>query len=480
MPSPSLSATRSVARNTFYLSLAQGIRMLVGFALILAIANGFGVGWQGKFSILLAFLNVFQVLASLGLPRLITREVARQPEESNRYFWAGLLGQGMGAVVMALVMVAVVAVMPYPADTRAMLTLAIVALPVFTVYSVAAALLRAREQMHYLVYAEGLSAVAQIALAVLVLLRWQSVMALALIRVGGLVMAAGLVVIAARRLDLWGKPWLDGRFAGHLLRRSASFFGMAGLDALLQRMDVLILSVVAGEAAAGLYDAAFQLIKVIMTLVMAFTDALYPVLSRLFVQARARFSLAVGKALHYGLVVLLPTAAGMSVLAPQLIDLLYRRPEYAVAAPVLAVAAWAMVAYFLQMVLTRTLLAGNRARGALAATMLMIAVGAPAIAAGSRWFGAAGAAAGLGVMYGVGSLLAWRASRDWEPAFGFLSLARSALAAGLMAAFLAFMPTWPLALLVPLGAGLYLVLALMLGALARQDLHLWRLLWGHR
>lgn len=480
MPSPPLSATHSVARNTVYLSLAQGIRMLVGFALILAIANGFGLGWQGKFSILLAFLNVFQVLASLGLPRLITREVARQPEESNRYFWAGLLAQGVGTVVMALVMAAVVAAMPYPADTKAMLMLAIAALPVFTVYSVAAALLRAREQMHYLVYAEVLSSLAQIVLAVTVLLRWQNLMALALIRVGGLGMAAWLVVAAARRRNLWAKPLLDVRFAGHLLRQSTSFFGMAGLDALLQRLDVLILSAIAGEVAVGLYDAALQLIKVIMTLVMAFTDALYPVLSRLFVQARSRFGLAVGKALYYGLVVLLPTAAGMSVLAPQLIGLLYRRPEYLAAAPVLAVAAWAMVAYFLQMVLTRALLAGNRAQGALAATVLMIAMGAPAIAAGSRWFGAVGAAVGLGIMYGAGTLLAWRLSRDWKPALGLSALVRSALAAGLMAACLSFVSTWPLLLLVLLGAGFYLILTLGLGVLARPDFRFWRTLWGSR
>lgn len=475
-----MSAARSVARNTLHLSLAQGIRILLGFGLILYIANVFGVAWQGKFSILLAFLNVFQVLASLGLPRLITREVARTPAEGNRYFWAGLLGQGVGTVIVALVMYAVVAAMPYPADTKAMLTLAIAALPVFTVYSVAAALLRAREAMHYLVYAELLSSLAQIGLAMTVLAHWQSVMALALIRVGGLGMAALLVVLAARRLGLWGRPRWEPRFAGHLLRGSASFFGMAGLDALLQRMDVLILSVMAGEAAAGLYDAAFQLIKVIMTLVMAFTDALYPVLSRLFVQARARFSLAVGKALHYGLLLLLPAAAGLSVLAPRVIGLLYRRAEYEPAAAVLAVAAWAMVAYLVHMVLTRALMAGNRPRAALIVTVVMVVVGAGAMALGSRLAGAIGAAVGLLVMYGVGSLLAWWQARAWAPAFDPLVAARSALAAGVMAVVLRLLPPWPLALLVGLGAGLYLALALALHAFDRHDLRVWRSVWGER
>ena len=74
-----MSTSRSAARNTIYLSLAQGIRIVLGFALILFIANRFGSTWQGKFSILLAFLNIFQVMSSFGLPRLITREVSARP-----------------------------------------------------------------------------------------------------------------------------------------------------------------------------------------------------------------------------------------------------------------------------------------------------------------------------------------------------------------------------------------------------------------
>lgn len=469
-----MTAARSVARNTFFLSLAQGIRIILGFVLVLYIANVYGVVWQGKFSILLAFLNIFQVMASFGLPRLITREVARDHAASSRYFWAGIVGQGATTVVFAVIMFVVVGLTPYPADTKAMLQLAILTLPLFTLYSVAAALLRAFERMQYLAYAEVLSSAVQVLLAVTVLARADSVLALAVIRIGGLSLAALLVAAATWRMRLIGRPQLDLGFSGRLLRQSADFFGMAAFDSILQRMDVLILSFIGGETAAGIYDAAFQLIKVIMTLVMSFTDALYPVLSRLFVQSRARFGLATGKSLQYGLVALLPLAAGATILAPQIISLLYHRPEYEPAAAVLAVASWAMIAYFVQMVLTRALMAGDRTRASLWTTGLMVAVGAVLIASFSYAWGAVGTAAGVGLMYALGAGFAWYASSDFQLSVGIGRLIRPALAALLMGALLYFLPTLPLWLAVPTGAAAYLALAMATGALGRDDIQMLR------
>ena len=469
-----MTAARSVARNTLFLSLAQGIRIILGFVLILYIANRYGVLWQGKFSILLAFLNIFQVMASFGLPRLITREVARDPAVGNRYFWGGIVGQGATTVVFALLMFVVVGLSPYPADTKAMLQLAIVTLPLFTVYSVAAALLRAHERMQYLVYAEALSSLAQVVLAVTVLARAENVMALAVIRIGGLSLAAVMVAAAAWRMHMIGRPQIDLRFSARLPRQSADFFGMAAFDSILQRMDVLILSLIGGETAAGLYDAALQLIKVIMTLVMSFTDALYPVLSRLWVQSRLRFGLATGKSLYYGLIALLPVAVGTAVLAPAIIALLYHRPEYGPAARVLAVAGCAMLAYFAQTVLTRSLMAGDRARASLLTTGLMVVAGAALIAGFSAIWGPAGAASGMGLMYALGAVFAWYASRDFQIAFAANGLARPALAAVVMGALLYFLPSLPLWLAIPAGAAVYLALGMVSGALKRDDLQLFR------
>ncbi len=397
--------SRTIARNTVFLSMAQGVRILLALALILYIANFYGPVWQGKFSILLAFLNIFQVLASFGLPRLITRNVARRYDESNHYYWAGLAAQGLTTLAFMAIMVGVVAIMPYPADTKWMLWAAVLALPLFTFYSLAGALLRAIEQMQYLVYAELLSAAAQLAAAVLLLSLGGGVIVLAVIRVAGIGLAAFTVTLAALHRRLVRVPQWDFDFSRKLLRESLDFFGMAGMDALTQRLDILVLSVVAGEAATGVYDAAFQLIKVLMTFILSFTDAVYPALSRLFAHDRAVFRHELLKYLKWGLAALIPVAAGLSLLAPFIIRLLYRHAGYDASVRVLQVLAWVVIFYFIYIYLSRALMAGNRARAAFLTAVAMVTAGLVLLVTGVRLSGAQGAAAGLLAMYAFGALL---------------------------------------------------------------------------
>jgi len=404
-------STRTVARNTLFLSAAQGIRILLAFALILYIANFYGPLWQGKFSILLAFLNIFQVLASFGMPRLVTRNVARDYEQSNHYYWAGLAAQGLTTLGFMAVMVGVVAIMPYPDDTKWMLWVAVLALPFFALYSLAGALLRAIERMQYLVYAEILSAAAQLITAILLLSQGGGVIVLAVIRVAGIGLAALMVMIAALHLKLIRRPQWDLAFSRKLLHESLDFFGMAGFDALTQRLDVLVLSVVAGETATGVYDAAFQLIKVAMTLILSFTDAVYPAISRLFAHNRPAFRTEMHKYLKWGLAALLPAAIGLTLLAPYLIGLLYRRRGYADSVRILQILAWVIIVYFIYIFLSRALMAGNRARAAFMVTAAMVTTGLILLAAGVSLWGPQGAARGLFAMYGLGALLTWRLTR---------------------------------------------------------------------
>ncbi|NOZ72284.1 MAG: oligosaccharide flippase family protein, partial [Chloroflexi bacterium] len=352
------------------------------------------------------------------------------------------------------------------------------ALPLFTFYSVAGALLRAHEQMQFLVFAEMLSSVAQLVVAVWLLSTGGGVMALAAIRIAGIGLAALTVVISTVRLGYIRRPHIELSSAKALLQESFEFFGMAALDAFLQRLDVLVLSVVAGEAATGIYDAAFQLIKVLMTLVLSFTDAVYPAISRLYVQAQERFALATGKALQYGLVVLLPISAGTTVLAPKIIALLYHRPSYSAAADILAVLSWALLAYFAQILLTRTLMAGNRPGAAVRAEAAMVALAVVLLPVLVLTIGSVGAAWGLVIVYGLGSLLAWRASADYSLNFGSHCLLRPALAAAIMGTVLFFLPALPLWLAIPLGALLYGVLALGLGVFDRGDVQVLQALLG--
>ncbi len=208
-----------------------------------------------------------------------------------------MVAQGATTALFAVAMYVIIGLMPYPADTKAMLRVAILTLPMFLLYSLSAALLRAFERMQYLVYAEVLSSVAQIITAVVVLTVTPNVMALAGVRLAGLSLSAVVVLVSVVRMRLVRRPAIHLAFSWNLLRHSGDLFILAALDAILQQLDILSLSIVAGESVTGIYDAAFRLVQVLLTLVMSFTEAMYPILSRLYVEVATALQPGDGKGL---------------------------------------------------------------------------------------------------------------------------------------------------------------------------------------
>ena len=70
--------TGEVLRNTTLLSFARISQPLCSFALTIAIAALLGASGLGAYVFAISYYFTFQLVASLGLRSLVTREVARE------------------------------------------------------------------------------------------------------------------------------------------------------------------------------------------------------------------------------------------------------------------------------------------------------------------------------------------------------------------------------------------------------------------
>ena len=121
-----------------------------------------------------------------------------------------------------------------------------------------------------------------------------------------------------------------------LWRRTSPFFTLSIAEVLQQRIDILLLSIVAGPAVTGIYSAAYNLVRILVKLIQSFWQALYPTLSRLHHESSPRYQILSDLSLRYGLIVLLP-APPLRRRRAELIRLVYTE-EYAASAPVLQLA----------------------------------------------------------------------------------------------------------------------------------------------
>jgi O-antigen/teichoic acid export membrane protein len=237
---------------------------------------------------------------------------------------------------------------------------------------------------------------------------------------------------------------------------------------LLQRIDILLLSVVAGPAVTGIYSAAYNLVRVLMKLVQSFWKALYPTLSRLHQQAQTQYERLARLGLRYGLLLLLPTATIGAAVAAGALAFIFGG-NYGASADVFQILLWAAPLFLLENYAITLLSVEHHLRQSLLILGIHLLATVVALPPLTRWLGADGTAwavvlaGALGAVYGL-----WQLHRLRLPlqVRGLWSMIGGALAGGAAALLLPL--GWPLQALI--GMGVYVAVCWATGVLSPSDL----------
>lgn len=351
------STGRRVLINTGALAGSSLWRIGLSFVLQLLIASRLGVEGLGQYATALAYLNVSQVLSELGLPQLLVRDLAQSPGQRRAIFWRALIMQVTAGGLIWLALLGITAFPLFTETTRLALLTVTASLPLFALTSVCVTLFHSDERMEVVMAVEmvinGLILAGSVALLGMgggilhltgLLVATQFVSALVY---GTLIWRSGLLRAPAQgALD---SPAEEGQTTPvapesfpALWQRARPFYGLAITNVLLHRLDLLLLSAVAGEVITGIYSAAYLVVRVFLILSQTYWQALYPTLSRLRLQSADAYHRLAGLAIRYGLLALLPAAALISGLADPLLSLIFPAESYEPSVPVLRLLIWAV------------------------------------------------------------------------------------------------------------------------------------------
>ena len=383
--------TRATARNALALAGVRVAAPLLSLAVVLAVSRRLGAEGLGRYSVAYAFLGLFGLLSTAGLPALLTREAARRPEEIGRLLGGGLaLAGAVGAALGAIMAVAASAGV-YDSETcRALLILSLALVPSAWSACLDAAWL-AREQSTPI----GAACLAEHAVKV---------------GLGVGLLGAGYGLHAALAAAVAGKWLACAVSAGWLWRTGvrlkagpgalelaapAAVLALSAVSATLYwRVDVFLLSYLRGAAETGYYTAAYRLLDAAILLPQSLCQALFPRLAAGTSDRRPE---------KWLLGLTLTVAAPLALAAGPVIEALYGaalRP----AAPVLALLIWTAAPYAGNRYRAYRLVAEDRQRTDLGINLALLGVNAAAnLLLIPRW-GAAGAALvtlGTAILYGA-------------------------------------------------------------------------------
>jgi len=471
-PTPQQTGRRILV-NAGALASSSVWRIVTSFILQLVIARQLGPLGLGQYTIALAYLNVCQILTELGLPALLVRDLAQMPWLRRSYFRLTVkIGVSAGFVVWGG-LILVTALLPIAPSSRAILWVVGASLPLYAITSLTQTIFQAGERMELVMGIEVLINTLILLCSIVAILLGGTILYLAAVLVITQLISAVLSLLLLARSQLFAPPQEPLHWQWSILwRRAGPFYSLALADVLLQRADIVLLSVVGGETITGIYSAAYNLVRVGLKLVQSFWAALYPTLSRLQRQAPQHYIRLCNFSLRYGLLCLLAAAAIGTGVAGEILGLIYGA-DYRASAVVLAILLWSTPFYLIENYTQTLLMVEQRPFQSLLVTGLhlltllsLIPLLTPLLAApGAAW--ATLVAGGIGALVSIGLLRRWQLPR---------TVARPYIMAGLAAgAYLLslFLPLgWPWRVL--LCMLLYVTAAWRTGLIAQQDWQLVR------
>lgn len=364
--SESDSPIKRVAKNSLVPMVMALSNRVIDFAFALLMLRILQPEGAGRYAFAVAFISMAEILTRFGLGTLVTRDVAGDPAQSNRY----LANVSILRVYLWLLaipfMAGVLAMYVIFGDTTLDVIITIAIFTVGTFFSNLSdgltAIFYAHEKAEYPAGVTAITTFTRVSVGALVLLLGWGIIGLALASL--LANLVALVVLGYILVTKIFRPRLetDPGLQRNMLSQSFPLMINHLLSTIFFRIDVFILKPVRGNAEVGFYSAAYKYIDGINVIPQYFTLAVFPLMSRFAANSRESLVRAYILSLRLLLILALPIAAGTPFVARELILFLAGEEFLPDSMIVLQLLIWFLPFSFINQVTQYVLIAINQQR----------------------------------------------------------------------------------------------------------------------
>lgn len=438
-----------IVRRASWLLAGQTIGDVGLFFYFLLLARTFGATGIGDYSFAFAVASFFTLGVSFGLRDLITRRVARTPEEAPDIATSIILTQAALSIIMLVALLLFARALDYTDTLTGYLVLAFSALSLYAIGITFTACLEAVGAMNLSAMAGLIQKGVIVVLGTALILGDASLATVMFAHV-----LAGVVYLGA------GWRWMRRRFGRfHLTYRpklaraiflaALPFLATSALWQIYSRVDIVMLHLVRGDVETGLYASAYKMISAPLIVAALVGVAVFPSLVRSFAADRSEMNQVFRETMRA--LAVLGLAGGVLLLtAGDGLQVMLFGAEFAESGRLVRLMVPLFVLEFLMVPLWRLLLAMNRER-----TLLLLRLGSVGLNIGLNLFlipafGATGAVVSSLTSEGLLALaqftLCWRVVPSPFGGRG-VALAFVGLAAGAVGLVARILLPWPLAAL---------------------------------
>jgi O-antigen/teichoic acid export membrane protein len=370
-----MSAVRKVAKNTTVLLISQIISYILAFFYTIYAARYLGASGFGTISFALALGAILSIFTELGLSTLTVREVSRDISLANKYIGNTIALKILLSSITLVAMVLVVTLLHYPPQIAAVIYLITISFVVGAFTSIFYSIFQAYEKMEYQSIGQIINSIIMFS-GILLIIKYQ----LSIVSFGGIYLIAstvslsyGIIICIWKfvlpklevDLNLWrhalSKVEIDLNLWKFLIIEAIPLTISSVFLLIAFRVDTILLQIINGSVAVGLYNAAYSLMTALMFLPLVYVSAIFPILSRLNVSSKELLKISYERSVKYLIIIGLPIAVGTTLLASPIILIIYKS-GFSQSIIALQILIWSIPIIFINYILGTAINSINRQR----------------------------------------------------------------------------------------------------------------------
>ncbi|MBE0697066.1 MAG: flippase [Anaerolineaceae bacterium] len=349
---------RTIARNAGILMGSQLINWVLALIVTIVVPRYLGAAIIGKYQLAGSLLVVIGIIASFGMERLLTKEVARNHAKIGEIFGTiSILRVGMyliGYVILGIY----IYFLKYPVDTIYIILIFLVSYIIDQMASLYMAALQGVEKMEYMSLSAIICKTFSVVASLLLVFLKQSVYAIAAVSIGTALI--NLIIVAWATHRMYKIPLrFNPAIVKWLYKSSLPYLLSTVFLVVYMRIDIIILSWLTTEKEIGWYGASSTLFGTMLFVPTIFMTAVFPALARMYVSGADATFKVLRKSLDLLLIIGIPIGLGVFAIADPLVVLLYGA-DFAGSGPILAIMGIVLIFTYLTILLGQYLVSIDR------------------------------------------------------------------------------------------------------------------------
>lgn len=276
-----MSGLARVARNTAFSAAGDLVSKLASLVFFVVLARTLGAEDFGHYTFALAVTVLLTSLAGFGTDTLLTRQVARDPDEVHHLYWTSLALKLVLGALLTAACVGISVLNDYPGAVHATVALLGAGCVVESLSKTVAATFLAHDDTRPSAAGLVLQRFVNAGLGVALLAAGAGLVPVAAVYLLGAILGYLYVTRALARRGIAPRRTVSLSRARSVAGEAAPFGFKLVFSTAIFRVDATLLSLMKDSVAVGQYGAAYRLLESTLFVPYAFESAVYPLMSRL-------------------------------------------------------------------------------------------------------------------------------------------------------------------------------------------------------